>query len=156
MTGEASADPRQTMSLGEYVEYRSGRPLGASGSLSAMLRRSFGAGSFAAFWKYWNPIWGYFLGRYIDAPLRRAVPVSMSVIITFLVSGAIHDAAVWIVKPEIGWLFTPWFGLMGVMAVVTSRLGIRYDGPAWPVRATINLALVAGSLGVVMGIGGRL
>ena len=25
----------------------------------------FGVGSFGMFWSYWNPIWGYYLGRFI-------------------------------------------------------------------------------------------
>jgi hypothetical protein len=56
------------LTLSEYVKHRNGLPLGASGSLQNMLIRSFGAGTFARFWQYWNPIWGYALGRYIYAP----------------------------------------------------------------------------------------
>ena len=52
-------------SLAEYVKYRNGVSLGAKGSLVNMLKNSFGAGSFRQFWKYWNPIWGYYLFKYI-------------------------------------------------------------------------------------------
>ncbi len=36
--------------------------------------RSLGAGWFAGFWRHWNLVWGYALGSYVYAPLRRFVP----------------------------------------------------------------------------------
>ena len=48
----------KTLTLEAYVKHRNGVPLGASGSLENMLVRSLGAGTFAKFWQYWNPIWG--------------------------------------------------------------------------------------------------
>ena len=39
--------PRKTLTLAQYVRNRNGVPLGASGSLGNMLKRSLGAGSFA-------------------------------------------------------------------------------------------------------------
>ena len=68
---------RKQMSLTEYVQYRNGVPLGASGSLQNMLVRSLGAGTFAKFWQNWNPIWGYALGRYIYKPLNQFLPASV-------------------------------------------------------------------------------
>ncbi len=63
-----------------------------------MLSRSLGARSFAIFWHYWNPIWGYYLSRYVMRPLRRFLPLSFATFITFVVSGALHDLVVSIVK----------------------------------------------------------
>ena len=51
------------MTLNQYIERRNGVPLGASGALRNMLRRSFGAGTLAGFWQYWNPIFGYYLAH---------------------------------------------------------------------------------------------
>jgi hypothetical protein len=59
-----------------------------------MLHRSLGAGSLAGFSRHWNPIWAYYLGRYVTSPLRRFLPTGPAVLVTFLVSGAILDAAV--------------------------------------------------------------
>ncbi|MCB0198341.1 MAG: hypothetical protein KDJ65_40755, partial [Anaerolineae bacterium] len=55
------AEMRQwhSYTLRQYVALRNGVPLGDGRSLRHMLRRSFGAASFAGFWQYWNPIWGY-------------------------------------------------------------------------------------------------
>jgi len=50
---------RQRISFARYIHRRNGVPLGSSGSLRNMLRRSLGAGSFAGFWQYWIPVWGY-------------------------------------------------------------------------------------------------
>ena len=47
------------MTLGDYVNYRNGVPMGHPGSLKNNLRNSFGAPNNAGFWKHWNPIWGY-------------------------------------------------------------------------------------------------
>lgn len=48
--------------------------MGASESLRNMLRRSFGARSFAGFWQHWNPVFGYCLGTRVFIPLKRIVP----------------------------------------------------------------------------------
>jgi len=61
---------KRKLTLAQYVRRRNGVPLGASGSLRNMFYRSLGAGSIAGFWRYWNPVFGYYLGRYIYAPLK--------------------------------------------------------------------------------------
>lgn len=88
---------QRQMSLRDYVQYRNGVPLGASGSLQNMLVRSLGAGTFAKFWQYWNPIWGYALGCYVYEPLKQFLPSSVSLILTFIISGAAHDLATMLV-----------------------------------------------------------
>ena len=80
--GQADLDNanRKKLTLSEYVRRRNGVPLGAPGSLRNMLRRSFGARSFAGFWQYWNPVFGYCLGRYIFVPLKRVSPPSVALV----------------------------------------------------------------------------
>jgi hypothetical protein len=141
---------RRTLTLSAYVERRTGVPLGAKGSLRRMLHRSLGAGSFAAFWRFWNPVWGYYLGRYVDTPLRRLVPPWASILMTFVVSGALHDLAVIAVRRTVSVVFVPWFALMGIMVVTTTRVGYDYGSRPWPVRATINLVMVFGTLGLTL------
>lgn len=146
---------RNNLTLSEYVARRNGVPLGTRGSLTKMLHRSLGAETLRGFWRYWNPIWGYYLGRYVNVPLRRVMPAAPALIATFVVSGAIHDAAIFAVTGSPTFLFVPWFALLGLMVVVSSSVGLRYGFQAWPVRAAINVALVAGALGIVT-IGERL
>ncbi len=61
--GNLQARPWRSLTLGQYVQHRNGVPLGDGKSLQNMLHRSLGAASFAGFWQYWNPIWGYGLGK---------------------------------------------------------------------------------------------
>ena len=87
------AGRKRDLTLSEYVRRRNGVAMGAPGSLSNMLARSLGAGSFGEFWRYWNPIWGYGLGKYVFAPLKKALPPALALVATFVVSGALHDLA---------------------------------------------------------------
>jgi len=66
-------------------------------SLPTMLHRSFGAHSFRAFWRYWHPVYGYFLRYYCYLPLRRFLPDSLSLVLTFALSGfLLHDLVAWL------------------------------------------------------------
>jgi hypothetical protein len=140
------------LTLSEYVKHRNGLPLGASGSLQNMLIRSFGAGTFARFWQYWNPIWGYALGRYIYAPLNRFLPASVSLILTFTISGGIHDVATMLVRRAPAFLFTPWFFLMGVVVVFGRLLKLDYSAHPFFIRVAINFSLVVACLMLTLGL----
>ncbi len=139
---------KSKLSLAQYVKKRNGVPLGASDSMKSMLSRSFGASSFPVFWRYWNPIWGYYLSRNVMRPIANFLPISLATFITFLVSGALHDIAVSIIKWKAIFFFTPWFGLMGLMVIVSKGAGISYGHVSWPVRALINASFIFISLGI--------
>ncbi|WP_390607910.1 acyltransferase [Alteromonas gracilis] len=139
---------KSKLSLAQYVKKRNGVPLGASDSMKNMLSRSFGASSFPVFWHYWNPIWGYYLSRNVMRPVANFLPISLATFITFLVSGALHDIAVSIIKWKAILFFTPWFGLMGLMVIGSKRVGISYGHVSWPVRALINASFIFISLGI--------
>ena len=132
----------RTISLSEYVKKRNGVALGASGSMGNMLKRSLGASSFYLFWQYWNPIWGYYLSRKIMKPLSRLLPIWLAIVMTFAISGALHDLAVTLVKWRFTFFFTPWFTLMGFMVLATKRFRISYKEYHWVIRASINITLV--------------
>ena len=146
---------RKGITLAQYVQRRNGVPLGASGSLSNMLARSFGAGSFAGFWEYWNPIWGYYLGRYVCAPLRGILPAALALLLTFAVSGAVHDLATTLVRGSLALLFTPWFTLMGAAVVLGRAYGLDYGDRSPAMRVAINLGLILGCLAITL-LAGRL
>ena len=111
-----------------------------------MLDRSLGAGSLAGFWRHWNPIWSYGLGRFVQSPLQRFIPSWLALTFTFAVSGLLHDLAIMAVRRDTGVLVTPWFTIVGIAVVVSSRLGWRYEGIAWLARAAINLAAIIAAL----------
>ena len=138
--------PAQTMTLREYVLRRSGTRLGGPGSLRTMVSRSFGASSFAAFWQHWNPIWGYGLGRFVYAPVRRRAPAGVAVMATFLASGAAHDVAATLVRGSFTFVVTPWFLLLGVGVLVARATDMDLSRRPWWVRAAANAGYLAGCL----------
>lgn len=141
---------RRPLTLSRYVARRNEVELGARGSLVKMLHRSLGAGSFAEFWLYWNPIWGYHLGRYINRPLRHFIPAAPALALTFIVSGAVHDAAIITVSGSITFLFVPWFAILSLVVVLSSWAGVDYAARRWTLRAAINVATVGASLGLAV------
>ncbi|MCL1039340.1 MBOAT family protein [Shewanella submarina] len=132
----------KSSSLGEYVKKRNGLPLGASGSLQAMLRRSLGAESFPQFWQHWNPIWSYYLSRYVMRPLVKFLPRWLAILMTFAVSGALHDLAVTLFKWKPIFFFTPWFTFMGLVVVLSSAFDINYKRRGITARIFINISLI--------------
>jgi len=142
----------KTLTLAAYVERRNGVPLGTSGSLENMLVRSLGAGTFAKFWQYWNPIWGYALGRYVYAPLNRLLPTVVAFVLTFTVSGVVHDLVTTLVRRGPAFLFTPWFTLMGLMVVMGRIWGIDYSAHPFAIRVIINFSLIAACLLLTFGL----
>jgi len=115
-----------------------------------MLRRSLGAGSFAGFWQYWNPVFGYGLGRYVFSPLKRVLPRAAALIMTFVVCGALHDLVAMAIRRSPVFLFTPWFFLLGVGAVFGRAVGMDLSSRPWAIRASINLAYIAACLAVTI------
>lgn len=140
------------LSLLAYVERRNGVPLGASGSLQNMLTRSFGAGNFARFWQYWNPIWGYGLGRYVYAPLNRFFPRVVALILTFTVSGLIHDMVIMFLRREPAFIFTPWFAMMSLIVIIGQYFRLDYSGQPFLVRMVINLSQIVSCLMLTLGL----
>ena len=134
------------MTLSEYVLKRNGIPLGAQGSLLKNLQNSFGAGSNVLFWKYWNPIWGFYLFKYIYLPLNRYLPKSISSIVTFGASGALHDLAMSLLGLESQNFFTIWFVMMGVFMNISKFLDISYRSFGFFIRAAINISSIASCL----------
>lgn len=111
-----------------------------------MLERSLGARSFAVFWQYWNPVFGYTLGRYVYLPLKRFLPPFLALIATFVVCGAFHDLVTTLVRGSLAFLFTPWFFFLGIGVVLGRLLRMDLSGYPWAVRAGANLAYVVSCL----------
>ena len=127
------------LTLSEYVRRRNGVPLGAAGSLGNMMRRSFGARSFAGFWQYWNPIFGYYLGKFVFVPLKNVFPSYVALIFTFVVTGIIHDLVTMAVRQDVAFLFTPWFFFLGTGVVLGKSAGMDISERSWGVRAATHL-----------------
>lgn len=133
------------LTLGAYVRRRNGVPLGHRDSLRNMLQRSLGAESFHVFWLYWNPIWGYALARWVAQPLQRFLPAALSLWLTFVVSGAVHDFAASLIKRHPIVVLTPWFALMGLLVLASKFSGYSLRHAPWAARAALNLGLIVAS-----------
>ena len=134
------------MNLATYVKRRNGVPLGHSKSLKNKMERSLGAGKFSIFWQYWNPIWSYYLGKYVFKPLKKVVPSPISLILTFIFCGFIHDVVIMLLHWNFELLLTPWFFLMSLCVVISEFAKIDYSKFSWILRATINIAIIASCL----------
>lgn len=128
------------MTLARYVRQRNGVVLGGQGSMSNMLRRSFGASSFAGFWRYWNPIFSYGLGRFVFAPVSRVAPGWLGLVATFAASGLIHDAVTVAVRGSTAFLFTSFFLFAALAVLVGEAIRMDLARRSFAVRATANAA----------------
>lgn len=130
------------MTLKDYIMKRNGVPLGSPKSLRNNLHRSFGARNFTIFWHYWNPIFGYYLGRFVFKPLKRIFPAAIAVLLTFVFCGMLHDAITTLLRGSLAFFFSIWFFYMGLAVVATTFLKINFSSKAWLVRAAANASLI--------------
>ena len=134
---------KKTLTLSDYVRRRNGVPLGGIGALSEMLRRSLGAKSFTVFWQFWNPIFGYYLGKYVYRPMRAlGLPKSIATITTFCVSGGVHDLAATAARQQLVFVCTPWFFFMALGLILSRNLSMDISEMKWHFRVVTNLIYV--------------
>src|SRR5689334_14620691 len=117
------------ITLTEYINYR----LGNTPQVQAanFLSKPFGAKSLTEFWQYWNPVWGYYLFYKCYRPLKRHFPRSISMFLTFLVCGLIHDLpfalAAYLTKGKPPLLtITTFFALIGLLVIVTEKMKLEF------------------------------
>ena len=130
------------MTLTEYIKKRNGVSIGSSKSLRNNLYRSLGAKNFSTFWNYWNPIFGYYLGKFVFKPFKIIFPVAISLMLTFIICGLIHDAVTTIFRGKISFFFTIWFSIMGFVVLITKYLKHNYSKKIWIIRSLINLSII--------------
>ncbi|MFB2668973.1 acyltransferase [Shewanella xiamenensis] len=90
-------------------------------------------------------MWGYYLSHNVMRPISQFLPMWLAVLVTFLVSGALHDLAVALVKWQTIFFFTPWFGIMGVIVIASNKYRLSYGTLPWIMRALINLLFIFSS-----------
>jgi hypothetical protein len=134
------------LNLSDYVKARNAVPLGSSDSLGNVLSRSLGAGKFSIFWQYWNPIWGFYLGKYMFKPLKLILPRALSPIITFVVCAFVHELAIMSLNWKFILLLTPWFFFLGLVVILSDYAKIDYSKFPWMVRARVNIAIILACL----------
>lgn len=130
------------MTLGEYVKKRNGVPIGHRHSLKNNLYRSLGAKNFSSFWNFWNPIFGYYLGKKIFKPAKRFFSPALSIIITFICCGLIHDVVTILFRGQTSFLFSYWFLLMGVAVIISNYFNQNLAQHRWIIRYISNLFII--------------
>lgn len=130
-------------SLSEYVKSINKVPLGHPKSLRNMLRNALGANSFSSFWRYWNPIWSYYLRYFVYRPLRTIIPEKVALVATFLVSGGIHDLAVYLITGQGSFIITVWFGIMACVVVLESYANISLRKLPFLLKALLYLVVIS-------------
>lgn len=137
------------MNLEEYTYYRTG-----STKVSLIIRnmffKPFVSSSLRSFWKYWNPSWGYFLLFYCYKPIKAIFPHWAALIITFIVSGLLHDM-IYIIpmvlkNGEFVFHFiTVWFLLISIGILLTEYLQIDFNKTNLIFRPIFHLGYLAGT-----------
>ncbi|WAC01727.1 hypothetical protein N7U66_17785 [Lacinutrix neustonica] len=131
------------MSLLQYIKKRNGVSIGSPRSLRNNLYRSLGARNFSTFWNYWNPIFGYYLGKCIFKPLNRMIKAELALLFTFIFCGMIHDAVTTIFRGKISFFFSIWFFIMGLAVILSRLLKHDFSKLLWMKRAVINLSIIS-------------
>ncbi len=151
-----------TPTLKQFIELRLGKQTSPMNMLKEMLMRSFGAPSFHEFWRYWNPVYGYYLHYKCYKPLRRYLPRYVCVILTFAASGFfLHDL-------PFGWwirfirffqtgdfplpFVTVWFSLMGLITLVTRALKVDFGDQRFVFRVSVNTLCIFAPFAFTLGI----
>lgn len=101
-----------------------------------------GAKNFSAFWNFWNPIFGYYLGTKIFKPLKKIFPVTLAVVFTFIFCGLIHDLVTTLFRNKLSLFFSVWFLLMGIAVAITQYINYDLSQKQWIFRAAINLLII--------------
>lgn len=116
-------------SLSDYIKLR----LGQSVQKQAInfLKLPFSATSFAKFWWYWNPVYGYYLYYYCYKPLASYLPRSIAVLATFVFSGVMHDIpfillSLFTTKRMPSFTITVMFLFLGIVVVTTEKLNMSF------------------------------
>lgn len=130
------------ISLSDYIKRRNGVPLGHSKSLENMLKRSLGAKSFDLFWVYWNPIWNYYLTKYIYKPLNKLTQKYIAVVFTFAVSGFIHDVVGFLIYKKMSLFITIWFAIMGIVVIASKKIRLEYSSQNRAFNCCCNILFI--------------
>ena len=105
---------------------------------------------FAGFWRYWNPIFGYCLGRYVYRPVSRSAPRWLALLVTFLICGGIHDLVTLLFRGSTRFLFTLWFFFFSLGVILGEVLGLNMAQRSPWFRAAIHLVYLSTCLILAM------
>lgn len=117
--------------------------------LARAFLRPFEATSFRRFWEFWNPVYGYFLGRFVYSPLKRVFPRSACVVLTFAFSGfVLHDLPAWLISGAEypACRISSWFTTIALGIIASDGLRLSFDGSSRIFRALLHALFLASTL----------
>lgn len=124
-----------------------------------MFVRSFTAPSLSAFWRYWNPGYGFYLLNYCYKPLRTVLPHALALIATFLFCGFfLHDVLYLLPMVLMGETSLPipfvtcWFLIIAICVALTDRLGVNFRAVRAPARVLLHTGFLAVTFGMTFRI----
>ncbi|WP_184176705.1 MBOAT family O-acyltransferase [Rhabdobacter roseus] len=134
------------MNLEEYTYYRTGTTK-ISLVIRNMFLKPFVSSSFRSFWKYWNPSWGFFLLYYCYKPIKTIFPHWVALMLTFLMSGLIHDMIYILpmLMKEIKFIFpfiTVWFLIISIGILLSEYLRINFNKTSLLFRPIFHLGFL--------------
>jgi MBOAT, membrane-bound O-acyltransferase family len=130
--------------LRTYVDYRLGRDRPWWRQSYEVVVGPLLAPSFSAFWRAWNPVWGYYLYYWVYEPARRLLPRPVAMLVTFAASGVAHNLIAVLLSGRLDPSVTAWFVLYGAVAVAGEALHMDLSRLPWPARAAVNMAYLVG------------
>ena len=142
-TDHVADETRRRMPLRTYVDYRLGRNQPWWRQSYNVLARPLTAASFAEFWRYWNPVWGYYLSYWCYKPARRALPRFAAVMVTFTASGLAHNLLATLMSHRLNPFVTVWFMLYGAVTVASEALHMDLSRFPAAARLVVNLAYLS-------------
>lgn len=143
------------MTLEAYISYRTGAE-DVSQIVRNMIVKPFMASSLRSFWNYWNPGYGYFLLYYCYKPLRKLFPDGLSLLITFLICGMLHDL-IYILPMMLQSngsvpipFVTTWFVLIAFGLLISDYFHIHFRGITPKVRPVLHLGFLGSTFYATM------
>lgn len=141
----------QTTGLRKYIAIRLGKGSDAA-QIRKMFQKSFQARTYRAFWWYWNPTYGYFLGQYIYRPLCKYLPQKAALLLTFVACGLfLHDLPVIVLVLILRRVFLPFpitilFAILGLINIVSTKYQLTFDKIKPRTRIFLHCLTLIGSI----------
>ncbi len=73
-------------------------------------------------------------------PLKRVAPPYVALVLTFIVTGVIHDLVTMAARRDLAFLFTPWFLFLGIGVVLSKATDMDIGSWPWVLRAATHTA----------------
>ncbi|MFK8010872.1 MAG: MBOAT family O-acyltransferase [Marinicellaceae bacterium] len=131
------------MKLKKYLTYKFGNYTGSLDGILYMLKQSFMAATFRGFWQNWNPLWSFYLIFYVYKPINKLLSKNLSILLTFLISGFLHDCVAMLLMHQYSYKMTLFFFLLAIFVLIEKVLNFNIAKVPKLLRPIYHLTLIA-------------